>query len=158
MKFAPAIAIALLTLSACKQETAPTAPAAVEAKPGITLSEGRMALPAVKGNPGAAYFTIANKNASGNTAIAAVAVTGAGRAEMHQTKDGVMGKVDVLELEGGNTLKFEPGGLHVMAFDLDGSLAVGGTSELTVTFADGDKASLPLKVEPAGGADHGGSH
>lgn len=149
-------ALAILSLAACKQQAAPPAPTSVEAKPGITLSEGRLTLPAVKGNPGAVYFTITNANASGNTAIAAVAVKGAAKAEMHHTQDGAMGTVDVLELEGGNTLKFEPGGLHVMVFGLDSSLAVGGTTELTVTFADGDKALLPLKIEPAGGADHGG--
>ncbi len=151
-------ALSLTALTACKQEAAPAAPAKVEAKPGITLSEGRLTLPAVKGNPGAVYFTIANANASGNASIAAVAVKGAGKAEMHQTQDGAMSKVDLLQVEGGSTLKFEPGGLHVMAFDLDGTLAVGGSSELTVTFSDGDKASLPLKIEPAGGADHAMDH
>jgi copper(I)-binding protein len=158
VKLAPLVVLALLAVTACKQEAAPPAPTSIEAKPGITLSEGRLTLPAVKGNPGAVYFTIANANASGNTAIAAVSVKGATKAEMHQTQDGAMNTVDVLEVEGGGTVKFAPGGLHVMAFGLDNSLAVGSTTELTVTFADGDKASLPLKIEPAGGADHGSSH
>lgn len=158
MKLASFAALAVLALAACKQEAAAPAPTSVEARPGVTLSEGRLTLPAVKGNPGAAYFTIANTNASGNTALASVAVKGATKAEMHQTQDGAMNMVDVLELAGGSTLKFEPGGLHVMVFGLDGTQSVGGTGELTVTFADGAKAKLPLKIEPAGGAAHGDSH
>ena len=42
---------------------------------------------------------------------------------------------------------FEPGALHVMAFELDAKLAAGGTAEMTLTFADGDKLSAPLKIE-----------
>jgi copper(I)-binding protein len=158
VKLAPFAALALLALAACKQEAQRPAPTSVEAKPGITLSEGRLTLPAVKGNPGAVYFTIANTNPSGNATIAAVAVSGAAKAEIHQSDGATMGKVDALEVGGGSTIKFAPGGLHVMAFDLDGSVKPGGTSELTVTFSDGDKASLPLKAEPAGGADHGDMH
>jgi periplasmic copper chaperone A len=55
-----------------------------------------------------------------------------------------------LDVEGGATIKFAPGGLHVMVFDLDPALKAGETGELTVTFADGEKASVPLKLEAPG--------
>ena len=49
------------------------------------------------------------------------------------------------------------------AFDLDPKLVAGGTAEMTVTFADGDKLSAPLKIEARGEAmegmaGHGESH
>ncbi len=153
-----AAATALAMLSGCKQ--APPAPQtdAVEAKPGVTLSEGQLRLPAVKGNPGAAYFTVANTAAAGAVTINAVAITGAAKAEMHETRDGAMSPVDQVEVGPGSTVKFAPGGLHVMAFELDSALAVGGTTNLTVTFADGTTAALPLTLVAAGAMDHGADH
>ena len=46
-----------------------------------------------------------------------------------------------------------------MAFELADTLVAGGKAEMTLTFADGDKLSVPLSVEPAGGGvDHGDMH
>jgi periplasmic copper chaperone A len=157
VKLAPLfVAIAVLALPACKQETRQTpAPAAVEAKPGILVSNAHLALPAVKGNPGAAYFTIENKG-TGTASIVAVSVARAGKAELHTSDGGSMAPVDRVDVEGGATLKFAPGGLHVMVFDLDPALKPARTGELTVTFADGDKATVPLTYEAPGmaGMEH----
>lgn len=147
--------LAAATLGACKQ-AAPAA--AVAAKSGITLSEGQLRLPAVKGNPGAAYFTITNTAASGVVSIRSVAIFGAGKAEMHETRDGAMRPVEQVAVAPGSMVKFAPGGLHVMAFELDPALAVGGTTNLTVTFADGTTAALPLTLVAAGSMDHGANH
>jgi len=150
---------ALVALSACNQPGKTENPAetatstAPDAKPGAQLSEGRLVLPAVKGNPGAAYFTLANSGEKAVT-IAAIAVDGAAKAEMHQTTGGQMAPVDKAEVAPGAALKFAPGGYHVMLFELDPKLAAGGTAEITVTFADGDKLSAPLTIEAAGGSDH----
>ena len=166
---AAVLAVAAVSLGACQQQaaedkgaSAPAASAAPEAKPGMTLSEGRLVLPAVKGNPAAAYFTLAN-GGKGTVSIAAVAIAGAAKAEVHQTVGGTMNKVDSVDIDPGTSIRFEPGGLHVMAFDLDAGLAPGGTAEVTVTFADGDKLSAPLKLEARGaamddmkGMDHSG--
>ena len=38
-----------------------------------------------------------------------------------------------------------------MVFNLASNLKAGGTTEMTITFADGDKSAAPLKIEPAGG-------
>ena len=155
----------LITLAACqqqdaRQDAAPTA--APEAKPGLALSEGRLVLPAVKGNPGAAYFKLDNTG-SGTVSVAAVAIEGVGKAEIHQTMADSMAPVDRLDVDAGSGLEFKPGELHVMAFDLDPKLAAGGTAEITLTFADGDKLSAPLKIQSAaeanmGGMDHGSGH
>jgi copper(I)-binding protein len=150
---------ALLALAACQQQPAKQeAPAAVpEAKPGMALSAGRLVLPAVKGNPGAAYFTLSNSG-SGAVSLAAVAIDGAGKAEVHQTMTGTMMPVDQLDIDPGSAVDFKPGALHVMAFDLDPKLAPGGKTEITVTFADGDKLSAELAIESAGQAAMGAEH
>ncbi len=155
--------MAVLALAGCKQSGQPDSEAsgaAVDAKPGTAISGGRLVLPAVKGNPGVAYFAIENGSSS-TVSVAAVSIDGAVKAEMHQTMGTAMEPVARVDVAAGTTIKFEPGALHVMAYGLDGKVQPGGTVELTVTFTDGDKISAPLKVESRGeaamgGMDHGG--
>ncbi|MDP3905685.1 copper chaperone PCu(A)C [Novosphingobium sp.] len=149
LTFAPALlGLAVLALSACQQQPAGSAEAtaAPEAKPGLTVTEGRLMLPVVKGNPAGIYFTLTNTGDKAGT-LAAVSIDGAAKAEMHETKGGKMSAVPQIEVAAGGTVRFEPGALHVMAFELDDKLAAGGTAEMTLTFADGDKLSVPLKIE-----------
>ena len=161
MKFHYAMAmIAALALGACHQhkqakqaqhEAAATqTQSAPAAKPGIKVADGKLVLPAVAGNPGAAYFQVDN-SAGANVAIAAIAINGVEKAEVHQTTGDTMIKVDSVEIAPSTSIKFEPGHLHVMVFNLAPTLKAGGTTEMTVTFADGDKVSAPLKIEAAGG-------
>lgn len=169
-----AASFAVLALAACggaKNEEKAEATAAPEAKPGIVISEGKMILPAVSGNPAGAYFTVEN-NGDKSVSIASIAIDGVGKAEMHETKGGQMKPVERVDVAAKSAVKFERGGLHVMGFNLDSKLKAGGTTEMTVTFSDGDKVSAPLKLEAMGaaaadhdmtgmdmsGMDHGGSH
>jgi len=150
------LAVSLAALSACGQQAAKdeAGTPAPEAKTGLTLSGATLVLPAVKGNPAGGYFTLVNNGEKAVT-LAAVTVSGAARAELHETKGGTMAPLASLDVKPGETVKFERGGKHVMAFDLDAKLEAGGTSEITLTFADGDKISAPLKLEaPGGGMDH----
>ena len=148
----------ILTLGACQQaDKAPdaTASTAPEAKPGLAVSEGTLVLPAVKGNPGVAYFTVTNSGTA-KAALAAVSVDGAAKAEMHETKGGSMAPVDQVDVDPNGSAKFAPGGLHVMLFDLDPKLTAGSSTEMTLTFADGDKVSAQLAIKAAGDAAMGG--
>ncbi len=156
------LALALpLALGACQQAKEPAAPAqteaAPEAKPGIALAGARLVLPALAGNPGAAYFQIDNR-AGANTVIGVIAIDGAGKTEVHQMVGDAMSPVDQVEIAAGTSIRFEPGQLHVMVFDLANKLKAGGTTELTVTFADGDKVSAPMKIEAMGGGMEGMDH
>lgn len=149
------LGLAALSLSACQQQAAETADAttAPDAKPGLAVSEGRLILPVVAGNPAGIYFTLTNTGDKAGT-LAAVSIDGAAKAEMHETKGGTMSPVPQIAVPAGGTVKFEPGALHVMAFELDAKLVAGGTTEMTLTFADGDKLSAPLKIESrTGGGD-----
>lgn len=168
-----AASFALLSLAACggaKNEEKAEASAAPEAKPGIAISEGKMILPAVSGNPAGAYFTVKNTGTA-NVSIASITIDGVGKTEVHQTTGGQMKPVERVDVNAGTATKFERGGLHVMAFELDSKLKAGETTEMTITFSDGDKVSAPLKLETMGaamdgdmsgmdmsGMDHGGNH
>lgn len=150
------LAVSLAALSACGQQAAKddASAAAPEARPGLALTEATLVLPAVKGNPAGGYFTLVN-NGDKAVTLAAVSIGGAARAELHETRGGTMAPLAHLEVKPGETVKFERGGKHVMAFDLDTTLEAGSTSEITLTFADGDKISAPLKLEAPGGTmDH----
>ena len=150
LKFAFAVGASALTLVGCgsnQPQPAPTetAVAAPEVPPGITLSDGRIQLPLVSGRPGAAYFSVSQANGAPRKVVG-VAVEMAGRAEMHETKGGTMAPVTEVEVGPGKTVKFTPGGYHVMLFDLDPKLRFVKDTELTVTFDGGDKASARAPV------------
>ena len=147
-----------VALLACQQGSSPAGgktaeSGAPETKPGLVLTGGVLMLPIVEGRPGAAYFRLENGGGK-PVSLAGVYVEGAGSAEMHETRAGSMAKIDTLELGPGDTVTFERGGLHVMAFDLSPDLAEGRTlqTEITLTFSDGDKLSAPLAVEKMGTA------
>jgi copper(I)-binding protein len=120
-----------------------------DAKPGVTAGAARLVLPVVPGRPGVIYFRIANMSKAA-ISLAGVHVDGVGKAEMHRTSGGAMTPVDHIDIAPGASIAFAPGGLHAMAFDIEDQLKAGGQSELTLTFADGDKTSIPVKVEAMG--------
>lgn len=149
------MALTLFTLTACQQQKQPETPAneaAPDAKPGLSVSGGVLMLPVIKGNPGAAYFTVSNTSDK-PARLAAIFVDGAGKAEMHETKDDGMAALDGVEVAPGKSVRFARGGKHVMLFDLSDTLAAGATTEMTLAFADGDKLSAPLRIEAMGGGN-----
>jgi copper(I)-binding protein len=147
--------LAALSLVGCQSEAPKdeaVASAGPEAKPGVMVKDARVVLPGVGGNPGAAYFSLDNQSKAA-VSIAAVAVEGVGRAELHAS--------DMKVLDGGKAeamthLDFTPGGPHVMLFDVSDRLKAGDQTELTVIYSDGDKMSVPAKVEAMGSAAMGG--
>jgi copper(I)-binding protein len=145
-----AIALGIVALgpTACGDapEEAETGPAAPE---GIAGTNARLMLPAVAGNPGAVYFDVANTGAAGRM-IRAAAVEGAGSSMMHTTAEGAMQETLQVMVAPGETLKFEPGGAHVMAMRLADTVKPGGKTEVTLTFVGGDKISFPADVRAAG--------
>lgn len=148
-----ALSIAALGLAACGEQPAQETETAPEAAPGVTVANGRLILPAVKGNPGVVYFDLTN-NSDTETAIAGVSVQGAAAAMLHATtmKDGVasMDEMTSVPVAKGATVSFAPGGNHVMAMELGETLAAGGSTEVTLTFEGGDKLSFPVEIRAAG--------
>lgn len=146
-------ALALLVLGACHGQ--PAAPEATETaqatQAAVQVSDARLVLPAVPGHPAAAYFTIANLSGQPAT-ITAIAIDGAGKAEMHVTEGGAMQPLPRLDLGAGQTSQFGPGGKHVMVFDLAPKLVAGGSTTITFTLADGRKTTAQAAIQGAGAA------
>jgi copper(I)-binding protein len=154
--FAPvALVLGSLVQAGCESKQAPAPSEIANAPEGISISDARLVLPAVKGNPGAVYFTVHNDSASAQT-IGGAEVKGARSAMIHQSTmaNGMseMHAMGPIAVPANGTLAFEPGGLHVMAMDLDGTLANGGTTDVTLAFESGDKAVFPAEILAAGDA------
>lgn len=152
---AAALGISALGLAACGGE-APTEQVAEEAGiPGLSVTDGRMVLNAVKGNPAAVYFNL-EYDSDHNVAIRRADVKGAGSALLHVYADNY-GTVEMMEslpitLSKGTKIAFEPGGNHVMAFDLSPELQPGSTTEVTLTVSGGDTFTFPVEIIAAGDA------
>lgn len=149
---AAALAVAAVGLSACGGEQ-PAAETGPEAPEGVTVTNARLMLPAVKGNPGALYFEIANSSAK-NAMVRAASIDGAGSAVFHKmgtwNLQPSMDEIFQIPVDAGATVKLEPGGTHVMANDLADTVVAGGQAEVTLTFVGGDKISFPAEVRAAG--------
>ena len=134
-------------LASCNQDPA---------EPGVTIEEARVTVPAVKGRPGAGYFTA--EAAALPEAIVAVTAPPPTRIEMHEslTEGGTMAMraIPTAPFED-DKLLFEPGGKHLMLFDLDPALKAGDTLPLTFRFAKASPVTVAAKVLPPGAAHAG---
>lgn len=142
---AAAVGLAVAGLAACGETSAPTE-AAPESPAGISVSNARLMLPAVSGNPGALYFEVKNDGEK-NRMIRLVEIAGAGSAMMHSAE---MFELPQVPVPAGETASFAPGEKHVMAMDLADTVTAGSTAEVTLTFVGGDKLSFPAEVRAAG--------
>ena len=149
------LAVGTFGLAACEQQVKDDEPAqpVPDAKPGVSVSNARLVLPTVPGNPGALYFDILN-TADDPAELRTIEVQGAGAAMMH---DSIMqaGKMTMqatgpLSLAKGQQVSFAPGGKHVMVMQIDPALKSPGRTEVTMTFAGGDKISVEAAIEPPG--------
>ncbi len=150
-------AASLLSLTACGQgkeeaetSTSDTAPALIK---GLTISDARLVLAPVTGNPAAVYF---NLSYAGDAALTLTAVTveGAGMTMIHQTanKDGAMSMAEAgpIALATGVPVTFAPGGLHVMAMQPSQGWKPGGIAKVTLTLSDGTTQTFDAAVRAAG--------
>lgn len=148
-----ALALATFGLSACGDEAATTEEIDPTAMEGISVTDGRLVLPAVKGNPGAVYFTVQN-DGDRDRFIRSAVVKGAKTALIHQMNKSAPGttmdELPQIAVPKAGPLVFKPGDLHVMAINLDETLVAGGTSEVALTFAGGKKVTFPVQILAAG--------
>lgn len=147
----------VLGTAACGDNTADEAEVVADADcvPGIEVTDGWLSLPAVEGNPAAAYFTVTNTTAQPWT-IRSADLLGAQSAMLHETSEWSR-EMDMQELiqqsiEPGETLSFSPGGKHVMVMGLPADMAAGSEGEVTLTDVRGDKCSFPVEIRAAGDA------
>ncbi|GMN01475.1 hypothetical protein MTsPCn3_02050 [Erythrobacter sp. MTPC3] len=139
-------------LTACSGEA--EAPVAVEGEvPGMSIDNARMVLNAVEGNPAAVYFDLTYSGDRGLT-IRKAEVAGAGSTTLHDFGEYDF-KVQMMEalpiaISNGSEVAFEPGGLHVMAFEPSADLKAGGTAEVTLTVSGGGTHTFKADIVPAG--------
>ncbi len=136
-------------LAACSSEPEAPVEVAPEAPDGISVSDGRVNLPAVSGNPAALYFTISN-DGSADQMMRAIHVPGSESTQFHETvqwpNEISMQELLQVNVPAGESVTFEPGGMHVMVFGLPESLEPGGELEVTLSFVRGDKVSFPVHL------------
>ncbi|GAA0278996.1 hypothetical protein GCM10009127_20060 [Alteraurantiacibacter aestuarii] len=150
---AMASAVLAMGIAACSSEPEAPADVAPEGPEGISVSDGRMNLPAVAGNPAAVYFTVTN-DSDRDQMIRSASVLGSESAVLHTVTpyDGRMDMQEMTQLSvpAGESLEFKPGELHVMAMNVDENLKVGDNIEVTLTFVGGDKISFPVTIRAPG--------
>lgn len=105
----------------------------------------------------AAYFSLMNHGNKSQELVGAEC-DAFEKAELHTTSihDGVatMAPLAQVEVAAMKTVKFAPGGMHVMLIGPKGSLKDGDKVELRLVFGDGSKVSAMATLKQAGTADH----
>lgn len=145
-----AVAIAaLFLLSACSGESA---------APAVSVDKAWVRLPAVQGQPAAAYFTL--QASGGDAVLTDVSSPAAERIELHESRnqDGVSRMVPLAQVEvaSGTGLVFEPAGKHAMVFGLGPEVRPGGTMPLNFSFAGAPPVRADAEVRSIAGGDHSG--
>jgi copper(I)-binding protein len=113
-----------------------------------------------------AYLTVENKGAAADRLVGGSGDV-AGRVEIHEMAmdNGVMKMRPLdkgLAIEPGKTVKFAPGGYHLMLLDLKTQFKQGDKVPVTLEFEKAGKVQLTLDVQGVGaqapGGDHSGGH
>lgn len=118
--------------------------------PALSVSEA-YAFSTLKGTTtGAAYLEVTNKGKAAAVIVGAETPVAA-RTELHDHvhEDGVMRmrQLETLTIAPGETKSFEPGGLHVMFFEMNRQLEAGSEFPLSLITESGGKLMFTVKVE-----------
>lgn len=152
--------ISMLALGACSKapesvDNPPPAPAPVLAS--LEVSAPWAAITPNGAKVGAGYFTIANPGAADK--LFGAASPRAKKVEVHEMKmDGAMMSmrpVGALDIPAGATVKFAPGGYHLMFMDIDAPFTDGQSIPVTLAFEKAGAVEVTLAVSanpPAGDA------
>lgn len=120
---------------------------------GLSVTNARVVLAPVAGNPAAVYFDLSYSGAAPVT-LTDVAVEGAGMTMIHDYAE-TAGKLQMtmagpIALAAGAPVTFAPGGLHVMAMEPSDAVKAGGTAKVTMTLSDGTTVTVDAPVKAAG--------
>lgn len=118
---------------------------------GTLLIKHPMARPtAPVARNGAVFLEISDIDGPGDKLLS-VATPQAAKSELHETTivDNVarMKRQDAVEIGAGDTVKFAPGGLHIMLMGLAGPLVEGESFPLTLTFEKAGDVAVDVKIE-----------
>lgn len=148
-----ALGIAAVGLTACSDGAEDTAAEAEAGIPGLTVSNARMVLAPVEGNPAAIYFDLAY-DGDRNVALNRASVEGAESATFHDygEYDFEVQMMDMLPLplKKGDKVSFEPGGKHLMAMGVSPELKPGGKTDVTIVVSGGGSQTFSADIKAAG--------
>lgn len=147
------LSAATLGLASCGDGASEQPAEVPEGVPGLTITNARMVLAPVEGNPAAVYFDLAYDGDRG-LALNRAHVEGAESATLHEygewNRQIQMQEMLPLVLRKGDKVTFEPGGKHVMANNVSPELQPGGTTEVTLTVSGGDKTTFEAAIQGPG--------
>ena len=137
-------AVALLVVAMVTGTTA-------EAGGPARVTGATVRLSAVPGRPAAGYFTLT----AGATPVELTGVASPpARVELHAMSMAGdvmrMDKLPSVRVGAGGTVRFAPGGSHLMLFGVPASVRAGGTLPLTFAFSDGTTIRVAATVVAAG--------
>ena len=150
--------VSILALGACSKapesavENPPPAPAPVSTS--VSVTEPWAAITPAGAKVGAGYFTVTNPGVTADKLVSAVSPR-AKSVELHEMKmDGAMMSmrpvVGGVKIPSGGTVKFAPGGYHLMFMDINAPFADGQEIPVTLTFDKAGVVEVSLKVAAAG--------
>lgn len=125
----------------------------------LRVSSGWVRMSPVAANPSAFYFTVHGGETA--TALLSVKTDRAIRSEMHETMSGGGGMASMqpirrVEVPAGAEIKFEPGGRHVMLYNINPGVKPGDRMPFIFTFANGERIQYDAVVQAAGDQAPGG--
>ena len=118
----------------------------------LYVSDAYVRFAPVKDNPSAAYFTVHG----GPQDVSLIGVTSpvAIRTEMHETMGSggmaAMKPVMNVQVPAGSTVKFEPGGKHVMLWNINPGIRPPKTLTLIFAFSNGERLQVDAPMVSAG--------
>ena len=103
-------------------------------------------------NNSAAYMSITNTTNKQITIIGASAALIANNVELHKSfvdEQGIsrMTSIDKIIIPANSTIELEPGGIHVMLFDLKRKLATGDSFDLTIAMENADPIIVRTEIK-----------
>lgn len=140
--------VVALTAAACGSGS--TSPSTGAAAGGPLVVKDAWARAAASGADTAVYFTIVNGNAAPDMLLSA-ASDAAQATGIHETTTDASGMTGMhmlpsLEIPGGGTVQFAPGGYHVMLTSLKQAISAGGTVTVTLTFQNAGVVTVNAEV------------
>lgn len=126
-------------------------PATAAAQAAVTATDAWIRASAPGVDVADAYFELHNTRRRPVT-LTEVRAAGAASASVHTTviANGVasMRRLAQVELLAGETVKFQPGGMHVLLTGVKGPLQAGASMLLTLGFADGSQLRVRATIKP----------
>jgi copper(I)-binding protein len=120
------------------------------AAPGPIQITGAWTRPVARGQTDAGYLTITNAGKTADRLLSAASPQ-TGKIEMHLSE--MVGDMSTMKsmaaglaLAPGQTVRFEPGGYHLMLEDLKSEEKLGGAVPVTLTFAHAGKIKVAFAV------------